>query len=338
MVAPLKPRRLTLGEAAIEYEQHLARQELAGAIAATTLDTKARDIRELVEICGKNAIADDITSRDLDDALLSYQGAPDARFTKTQAPDAGRSVTTARRWYGSVSAFFVWCEREAIVQVSPVPGMAAKPRSREPLRVGRTALTREAAKALLDSPTAEATKRKDQENSLRDRVILHVLIDTGLRVGELVSLRRDDVVRERDTAGAERTWLMVRSGKGGKSRRVPLTPTTANILNELTATSPPETDAVFVSWRGKPISARDVQRLMGRMRDRLPPELRRDVTPHALRHTMATLMLSSGAADVAVVQRLLGHASLSTTGRYLDEVREELAAAVDRNPVTGANW
>jgi site-specific recombinase XerD len=46
-------------------------------------------------------------------------------------------------------------------------------------------------------------------------------------------------------------------------------------------------------------------------------------------------MLSSGAADVAVVQRLLGHASLSTTGRYLDEVREELAAAVDRNPVTG---
>lgn len=85
------------------------------------------------------------------------------------------------------------------------------------------------------------------------------------------------------------------------------------------------------------MSSRDIQRLMEKMRDRLPAELRRDLTPHALRHTMATLMLTSGAADVAVVQRLLGHSSLATTGRYLDEVREELAAAVDRNPVTGAN-
>jgi site-specific recombinase XerD len=51
---------------------------------------------------------------------------------------------------------------------------------------------------------------------------------------------------------------------------------------------------------------------------------------------MATLALSSGAADVAVVQRLLGHASLATTGIYLDEIREELAQAVLRNPVTGS--
>jgi len=52
-------------------------------------------------------------------------------------------------------------------------------------------------------------------------------------------------------------------------------------------------------------------------------------------YTMATLALSSGAADVAVVQKLLGHNSLATTGIYLDEIREELSEAVRLNPITG---
>ncbi len=336
MVAPPAPRRITLTAAVDEYAQHLARQALAGAISTATLDTKERDIAELVKLVG-GKIADAVTSRDLDDAILAYQGSPDARYTRTAPPDAGRSVATARRWYGSISAFFAWCEREAIVQASPVPGMAAKPRSREPLRVGRTALTRETAEALLDAPIARKPRRSDQDSTLRDQVLLHILFETGLRVGELVALRREDVVTEVDTSGRSRVWLIVRSGKGGKSRRVPVTATTAEMLSELTASAPPDVEGVFLSWRGHPISSRDVQRLLERMRDQLPAELRRDVTPHALRHTMATLMLSSGAADIAVVQRLLGHASLATTGRYLDEVREELAAAVDRNPVTGGN-
>ena len=336
MVAPPPLRRISVQEAADEYNRHLVTQALSGAIAKTTLDTKRRDISELVGFLG-GKITDDITSRDLDEALLAYQGAPDARYTHKSPPDAGRSVATARRWHGSISAFFSWCEREAIVQASPVPGMAAKPRSREPLRVGRTALTREGAEALLDASTAMKPKRSDQENSLRNMVILHVLLETGLRVGELVALRRDDVVAEVDTAGHRRTWLIVRSGKGGRSRRVPLTSTTSEMLSALANDAPPNRDGLFLSWRGHPISSRDVQRLLQRTRDQMPAELRRDVTPHALRHTMATLMLSSGAADVAVVQRLLGHASLATTGKYLDEIREELAAAVDRNPVTGTN-
>ena len=118
MVAPPKPRRVTLEQAVAEYEAHLARQELSGAISHTTLDTKRRDVRDLVKLLG-GKITDDISSRDLDDALLAYQGAPDARYTHKPPPDAGRSVATARRWYGSISAFFAWCEREAIVQASP---------------------------------------------------------------------------------------------------------------------------------------------------------------------------------------------------------------------------
>ena len=335
MVAPPQLRLITLDEAATEYGRHLERQALSGAISGTTLDTKRRDVRDLVALIGGGTVVDEIRPQDLDDAILIYQDSPDARFTKRAAPDTGRSVTTAKRWFGSISAFFSWCEQQAIVQRSPVPGMAARPRSREPLRVARTALSRDAAGALIEAPLEKEPGRSDQDLRLRDQAILHVLIDTGLRVGELVALDRDDVVIERDSANVHRTWLVVRSGKGGKSRTLPVTPVTAELLSKLIAPAPPESAALFLTWRGNRISSRDVQRLMQRMRNLLPPEVRRDVTPHALRHTMATIMLSSGAADVAVVQRLLGHASLSTTGRYLDEVREELAAAVDRNPVTG---
>lgn len=78
------------------------------------------------------------------------------------------------------------------------------------------------------------------------------------------------------------------------------------------------------------MSARDVQRLLERAEARVrtrEPAHAREVTPHALRHTAATLMLAKG-WDVKVVAQLLGHASISTTGTYLDAIPGELAQAV----------
>jgi site-specific recombinase XerD len=79
---------------------------------------------------------------------------------------------------------------------------------------------------------------------------------------------------------------------------------------------------------------RDVQNLVDRLCKNLDPDVRRRVTPHGLRHTAATLLLSSGAADVKTVQSLLGHESLATTGIYLDQVKGEMIKAVASHPVT----
>ena len=83
------------------------------------------------------------------------------------------------------------------------------------------------------------------------------------------------------------------------------------------------------------MSARDVQRMLGRARLKVlakDPQSAREITPHALRHTAATIMLSHG-WDVKIVAQMLGHSSLSTTGIYLDELPGELAQAVASHPL-----
>lgn len=93
--------------------------------------------------------------------------------------------------------------------------------------------------------------------------------------------------------------------------------------------------AMFTTFRGKRIQPRSVQHLFTQLAAGLPEDLRRHITPHAARHSAATLLLSSGAADVRTVQAILGHASLNTTGIYLDIANDGLAKAVAAHPLTG---
>ncbi|MHC5560734.1 tyrosine-type recombinase/integrase [Kocuria sp. U4B] len=90
--------------------------------------------------------------------------------------------------------------------------------------------------------------------------------------------------------------------------------------------------------RGARLAARDLERLLGRavMRTRAAdPARARAVVPHGLRHTAATLMLAEG-WDVKVVARLLGHATVHTSSKYLDELPGELSVAINAHPLTPA--
>jgi site-specific recombinase XerD len=90
--------------------------------------------------------------------------------------------------------------------------------------------------------------------------------------------------------------------------------------------------AVFLTWRGRRMTPRDVQNMLRRAVGRVPAGLRREVTPHGLRHTAFTLLISAG-EDPTVVQRLAGHADLSTTGKYRDQLPGELEQAMTHHPV-----
>jgi integrase/recombinase XerC len=107
-------------------------------------------------------------------------------------------------------------------------------------------------------------------------------------------------------------------GKGRKQRTVPLLPAVREAI-QLYAEQIPFTrsrdSSLFVSRRGKPMSAREAQALMQRLRSRLG--LPERATPHALRHSFATHLLANG-GDLRAVQELLGHASLSTTQTYTE--------------------
>ncbi|MDO1559267.1 tyrosine recombinase XerC [Brevundimonas sp. 2R-24] len=176
-------------------------------------------------------------------------------------------------------------------------------------------VTEDQARGLLNEPAADP----DQEPWLasRDQAVLSLLYGCGLRISEALSLTPDMLEAE---------TLRI-TGKGGKTRLVPVLPAVREAIAAYASACPwPLTggEPLFRATRGGPLSPRHVQAAMQRLRGRLG--LPSTATPHALRHSFATHLLGAG-ADLRAIQELLGHASLSTTQRYTEVDAARLLAA-----------
>jgi integrase/recombinase XerC len=177
-------------------------------------------------------------------------------------------------------------------------------------------VTEDQAIGLLQEPDADP----DMEpwEAARDRAVLTLLYGCGLRISEGLSLRFGDV-----PLGDS---LRI-TGKGDKTRVVPVLPQVAEAIDDYVRQCPwplsPE-QALFRAKRGGPLSPRQVQATVQRLRGRLG--LPESATPHALRHSFATHLLGAG-ADLRSIQELLGHASLSTTQKYTQVDAEALMRA-----------
>ncbi len=150
--------------------------------------------------------------------------------------------------------------------------------------------------------------REDWE-AARDAAVLTLLYGCGLRISEGLSLKRSD---------APLGDLLRITGKGSKTRMVPVLPAVREAVDAYLAEVPFVLDAdgaLFRAKRGGPLSPRHVQAMVQLLRGRLG--LPASATPHALRHSFATHLLGAG-ADLRSIQELLGHASLSTTQRYTE--------------------
>ncbi len=161
------------------------------------------------------------------------------------------------------------------------------------------------------------------ENSelLRDAAILHTLFSTGMRVSELVSLDRDDVRRPvKSPSGDHGAGEMAVRGKGNKVRVVFLSPEAIEAIHIYLEKRGDVDPALFIRHKAGAGKADDL-RLTPRSVQRLIKKyvaaagITKDITPHTLRHSFATDLLSNG-ADVREVQQLLGHASITTTQIY----------------------
>lgn len=153
------------------------------------------------------------------------------------------------------------------------------------------------------------------------RTILLLLPRTGLRVSEACEMRVDQV--ERRGAGI----LFRFRGKGDKERIVPLNAAARAVLADYLDAFPPDGDHLFPGYGDGPISGEAVRKVTRRLR-KLHPELG-PLTPHVLRHTWATSALGAG-VDLRTVQAALGHASITTTSRYLHPTADMLTAAMER--------
>lgn len=230
--------------------------------------------------------------------LVAYQ----SYWADHRKPD-GQALAghTQRARMVPAKTFCRWLVREGILLSDPAAGL-------EGLRVKpslpKCILTHRQTEAILALPVV------GRRNGLRDRAILEVLYSTGIRRQELTRLGREDVEWERGL-------LMIRQGKGGKDRLVPIGRGALHWVRLYLAKLQPgqgsktETGPLFLSERGGALSPRHLTGVIGRYLRRAG----KAGSCHVFRHTMATLMLEHG-ADIRHLQEMLGHASLQTTQIY----------------------
>lgn len=173
-----------------------------------------------------------------------------------------------------------------------------------------------------DLISAPRNYSKKPEVMARDEAILETLFSTGLRVGELVSLNRDQV-------NLKRGEFSVR-GKGQKDRVVFLSPSATSALLAYIKTRKDNLEPLFIHYGGvKDDENDDYMRLTSRSVQRLVLKyaklagITKKVTPHTLRHSFATDLLQSG-ADIRSVQEMLGHSSITTTQMYTHVTNQQL--------------
>jgi integrase/recombinase XerC len=230
--------------------------------------------------------------------------------------------SSSARAMSVLRGFFRFLDRRGLVTNAALAAVRT-PKLAKPVP---KALSIDAAQAVLDlAPTLARTEWEGK----RDLAIFTLLYGAGLRIGEALSLRRREApVKAR---------AMTITGKGDKTRLVPILPAVATAIADYLAACPHKLSPdgpLFIAARGGALSARPMQARMAKLRALVG--LDEHATPHALRHSFATHLLGEG-ADLRAIQELLGHASLSTTQRYTAVDAARLTAVYDKAHPRGKN-
>ena len=225
--------------------------------------------------------------------------------------------TTRARKVAAARSFFKFLVAEGSIKDDPTQNM-------ESLSVGRSLpkpISVSQVRILLEQPAKRSTPE-----AKRDVAMLQLLYASGMRVSELVSLNLEDIIDEGDYVRC--------FGKGHKERLIPIHKQASLAIEEYVTEARPqlvrrdEEKALFLNRRGERLTRQGFwQILKGYAK---AAGLEADITPHTLRHSFATHMLSGG-ADLRSVQELLGHANISTTQVYTHLTTEHIRRAYEKS-------
>ena len=227
------------------------------------------------------------------------------------------AATTIARKVAAAKSFFRFMVAEDNTKDNPIQNVGSPKVGRslpKPISIGQV-------RHLLEQPAKLSTPE-----AKRDRAMLELLYASGMRVSELVSLDLGDV----DTEGGYVRCF----GKGHKERLIPIYRQAALVIAEYVKEARPhlvhnkDESALFVNARGERLTRQGLwQLLKGYAKS---ADLSKEVTPHTLRHSFATHMLSGG-ADLRSVQELLGHANISTTQIYTHLTTEHIRRTYEKS-------
>ena len=245
-------------------------------------------------------------------ATLQKLGPADIRAFLTERRAEGLGPRGIQRALAAMRSFYRHLEREGLAEGAALSAIRSP---KLPRTLPRPLSETDAARAI-----EEAGEGDEPWIAARDAALITLLYGTGLRISEALGLKHGDAPL------AESLTII---GKGRKERAVPVLGVVREAVSRYVALCPFEPGRggpLFLSRRGRAMSARDAQGLMQRLRGRLG--LGTSATPHALRHSFATHLLKNG-GDLRSVQELLGHASLSTTQKYTEVEGAHVLAVYD---------
>lgn len=224
----------------------------------------------------------------------------DMRSWMAHERSRGVGARSLARALSAVKSFYKWlAEREGFE-----PTAVLSTRSPKFIKKLPRPLAEDAAKAMIDTVELQSLK---SWVAARDQAVVTLLYGCGLRISEALGLLGRD---------APLPEVLRITGKGGKERIVPVLPAARDAVERYLTLCPHPTEPdapLFRGVRGGKLSPRAIQHAMAQARMQLG--LPSTATPHAMRHSFATHLLSAG-GDLRAIQELLGHASLSTTQAY----------------------
>ncbi|WP_407049421.1 tyrosine recombinase XerC [Methyloraptor flagellatus] len=307
MNAPLLIMAPDLAAAVADWQRHLLTER---RYSAETLEAYGRDVRQFASF------------------LTTHMGEPprietfselrpaDVRAFMARRRQEGSGARSLGRHLAGIRSLVRFLEKRGEANAAPFAAVRSPKAPRglpKPLAVDAARRLTDPGESLAEEPWIAA----------RDAAVMTLLYGAGLRISEALAITRA-------AAPIDGVETMRITGKGGKTRLVPILPAIRRAVEDYIALCPwtlaPE-EALFRGAKGGPLGPRIVQLAIERLRGAL--DLPDTATPHALRHSFATHLLSAG-GDLRTIQELLGHASLSTTqvytgvdaGRLLDVYRK----------------
>lgn len=281
-----------------ELEDYLHFLQIERGLAENTLNSYRRDLLHYTEYILKEKELSDwnkVTRNDILSFLYLLK-------------DNGKSTATISRHISSIRSFHQFLIREQIVKQDAS------------LHIEKPKKDRTLPDVLSQ---AEVTKLLEINDSsplgLRTKAMFELLYATGLRVTEMITLKTDDL------------HLMMGFvqcfGKGSKERIVPLGNTAKHVLEDYLQHGRPHlvkqqtTSTLFVNQHGRPLTRQGFWKIL--KKSSLEAGIRKNITPHTLRHSFATHLLENG-ADLRIVQEMLGHEDISTTQIYTHVTKTRL--------------
>ena len=253
-------------------------------VACSRIDGKSeKTVRQYIWICNRLSAFLKKPYTDM--------SAYDIRYFLAEQKAQGIQSVTVENYRAFISAFFHWMTVEEIIPKNPTDKI-------RPIKCE--------IKEKLPYSSVEIDKIRSACDSLKRRAMIEVLLSSGVRCNELTGLNISDVDFQNRT-------ILVRNGKGGKSRRTYISEVAAEYLGRYLSTRKDSSVELFRTQQGERYSCSGVQDMMRRLGKRAGIT---DVHPHRFRRTFATSLYRKG-MDIHEIQKLMGHSKIQTTLTYI---------------------